>query len=69
MLVLAVVVHMLKYAPMGVSHPDNQETVTQLVRHIQDIYQAHHVPIQASEARFYATYFLLRTLFRQNLCG
>jgi hypothetical protein len=59
----------VKEAVGGVSHPDNQETVTQLVRHIQDTYQAHQVPIQASEARFYATYFLVQTLFDKIFVG
>ena len=53
----------------SVSHPDNQETVTRLVHHIQDTYQAHQVPIQASEARFYATYFLIQTLFDKIFVG
>ena len=59
----------VKEAVGGVSHPDNQETVTRLVRHIQDTYQAHQVPIQASEARFYATYFLVQTLFDKIFVG
>jgi hypothetical protein len=59
----------VKEAVGGVSHPDNQETVTQLARHIQDTYQAHQVPIQASEARFYATYFLIQTLFDKIFVG
>jgi GNAT superfamily N-acetyltransferase len=53
----------------GVSHPDNQDTVTRLVRHIQDTYQAHQVPIQACEARFYATYFVAQTLFDKIFVG
>ena len=53
----------------GVSHPDNQDTMTQLVRHLQDTYQAHQVPLQASEARFYATYFLIQTLFDKIFVG
>jgi hypothetical protein len=59
----------VKEAVGGVSHPDNQETVTQLMHHIQDIYQVHQVPIQASEARFYATYFLVQTLFDKIFVG
>jgi hypothetical protein len=59
----------VKEAIGGVSHPDNQETVRQLVRHLQDTYQAHHVPMQASDARFYATYFLLQTLFDTIFVG
>ncbi len=59
----------VKEAVGGVSHPDNQETVTRLVRHLQDTYQAHQVPIQASEARFYATYFLVQTLFDKIFVG
>jgi hypothetical protein len=39
------------------------------VRHIQDTYQVHQVPIQASEARFYATYFLVQTLFDKIFVG
>jgi hypothetical protein len=53
----------------GVSHPCNQETVIQLVCHIQDTYRAYKVPIQASEARFYATYFLVQTLFDKIFVG
>ena len=52
-----------------VSHPDNQDTVTRLVRHLQDTYQAHQVPLQASEARFYAIYFLIQTLFDKIFVG
>ena len=53
----------------GVSHPDNQHTVGRLVRHIQDNYQAHQVPIQESEAHFYAIYFLVQTLFDKIFVG
>jgi GNAT superfamily N-acetyltransferase len=59
----------VKEAVGGVSHPDNQETVTHLVRHLQDTYQAHQMPLQASEARFYATYFLIQTLFDTIFVG
>ena len=59
----------LKEALGGVSHPDNQDTLTRLVRHIQDTYQAHQVPVQAPEARFYATYFLVQTLFDKIFVG
>jgi hypothetical protein len=58
-----------KEAVGGVSHPDNQETVTRLERHIQDIYQTRQVRIQASDARFYATYFLVQTLFDKIFVG
>ena len=53
----------------GSSHPDNQHTVGRLVRHIQDNYQAHQVPIQESEAHFYAMYFLVQTLFDKIFVG
>jgi GNAT superfamily N-acetyltransferase len=59
----------VKEAVGGVSHPDNQETVARLVRHLQDTYQAHQVPLQASEAHFYATYFLIQTLFDKIFVG
>jgi hypothetical protein len=59
----------LKEGLGSVSHPDNQDTVTQLVRHIQDTYQAYQVPVQAPEARFYATYFLVQTLFDKIFVG
>ena len=59
----------VKEAVGSVSHSANQDTVTQLVRHIQDTYQVHQVPIQASEARFYATYFLVQTLFDKIFVG
>jgi hypothetical protein len=53
----------------GVSHPDNQDTLTRLVRHLQDTYQAHQVPVQEPEARLYATYFLVQTLFDTIFVG
>jgi hypothetical protein len=53
----------------SVSHPDNQDTLTHLVRHLQDTYQAHQVPVQAPEARLYATYFLVQTLFDTIFVG
>jgi len=59
----------LKEAVGGVSHPDNQETVARLVRHLQDTYQAHQVPLQASAARFDATYFLIQTLCDKIFVG
>jgi hypothetical protein len=59
----------VKEAVGGVSHPDNQETVTRLMRHIQDTYQTHQIPLQTSEARFYATYFLVQTLFDKIFVG
>ncbi len=59
----------VKEAVGGVSHPDNQGTLTHLVRHLQDTYQAHQVPIQAPEAHFYATYFLVHTLFDKIFVG
>ena len=59
----------LKEALDEVSHSDNQDTLTRLVRHIQDTYQAHQVPVQAPEARFYATYFLVQTLFDKIFVG
>jgi GNAT superfamily N-acetyltransferase len=59
----------VKEALGGVAHPYNQDTVTRLVRHLQDNYQAHQVPIQACEARFYATYFLVQTLFDKIFVG
>jgi hypothetical protein len=59
----------VKEAVGGMSHPDNQETLTRLVRHLQDTYQAHQVPLQASEAHFYATYFLVQTLFDKIFVG
>jgi GNAT superfamily N-acetyltransferase len=59
----------LKEGLGGVSHPDNQDTVTRLVSHIQDTYQAHQVPIQEREARFYAVYFLVQTLFDKIFVG
>jgi hypothetical protein len=37
----------VKEALDGVSHPDNRDTLTRLVRHIQDTYQAHQVPISS----------------------
>jgi GNAT superfamily N-acetyltransferase len=51
------------------SHPDNQHTLTRLVRHLADNYQAQRVPIQAPEVRFYATYFLVQTLFDKIFVG
>src|SRR5262249_19043484 len=59
----------VKEAVDSVSHPDNQATVSQLMRHLQATYQAHQVPLQASDARFYATYFLLQTLFDTIFVG
>jgi hypothetical protein len=59
----------VKEALDSLSHPDNQDTVTRLVRHIQDNYQAHRVPVQEREARFYATYFLVQTLFDKIFVG
>jgi GNAT superfamily N-acetyltransferase len=59
----------VKEALDGLSHPDNQDTVTRLMHHIQDTYQAHHVPIQARESRFYATYFVVQTLFDKIFVG
>jgi hypothetical protein len=53
----------------GVSHPDNQDTMTQLVRHLQDAYRAQRVPVQDPEARFYATYFVVQTLFDKIFVG
>ena len=53
----------------GVSHPDNQDTMTRLMRHIQHTYQAQQVPIQECETRFYATYFLVQTLFDKIFVG
>jgi hypothetical protein len=59
----------VKEAVGSVSHPDNQETMTRLERHIQDTYRAHQISIQASDARFYATYFLVQTLFDKIFVG
>jgi hypothetical protein len=59
----------VKEALGGMAHPDNQHTLTRLVRHIQDTYQAHRVPVPESEARFYATYFLVQTLFDKIFVG
>jgi GNAT superfamily N-acetyltransferase len=59
----------LKEGLGGVSHPDNQATMTRLMCHLQDTYQAHQVPVQAPEARFYATYFLAQTLFDKIFVG
>jgi hypothetical protein len=53
----------------GVSHPDNQGSLTRPVRHIQDNYRATRVPIEAPEWRFYATYFLVQTLFDKIFVG
>ena len=53
----------------GVSHSENQDTVTHLMRYLQDTYQVHQVPMQASYARFYATYFLVQTLFDKIFVG
>jgi GNAT superfamily N-acetyltransferase len=53
----------------AVSHPENQDTVTHLMRHLQATYQAHQVPIDASAARFYATYFVVQTLFDTIFVG
>jgi hypothetical protein len=61
--------HCRKEGMNDVSHPDNAATVTRLGRYIQDISQAHQVPIQASDARFYATYFLVQTLFDKIFVG
>jgi hypothetical protein len=59
----------VKEAMGSVSHPDNQETVTRLEHYLQDAYQAHQIPIQVSDARFYATYFLVQTLFDKIFVG
>lgn len=59
----------LKEGMGGVSHPENQDTVTLLMRYLQDAYQAHQVPMQASDTRFYATYFLVQTLFDKIFVG
>ena len=59
----------LKEALDEVSHSDNQDTLTRLVGHIQDTYQTHQVPVQAPEVRFYATYFLVQTLFDKIFVG
>jgi hypothetical protein len=53
----------------AVSHPANQETVTRLMRHLQATYQAHQMPIDASATRFYATYFVVQTLFDTIFVG
>jgi hypothetical protein len=53
----------------GVSHPHNQDTLNRLVHHIQDNYQTHQVPIEEREANFYATYFLVQTLFDKIFVG
>ncbi len=53
----------------GVSHPDNPDTVIQLARHIRSHYEACQVPIQEDDARFYATYFLVQTLFDKIFVG
>jgi hypothetical protein len=58
-----------KEAVGGVSHPDNQATVTRLLRHLQDTYQAEQVPIEENAARFYASYFLVQTLFDKIFVG
>jgi hypothetical protein len=52
-----------------VSHPDNRDTLTRLVRHIQDDYRAPRVPIETPEARLYATYFLVQILFDKIFVG
>jgi GNAT superfamily N-acetyltransferase len=59
----------LKEGVGGLSHPANQETLTRLVRHVEDTYRAHRVPVQDPEARFYATYFLVQTLFDTIFVG
>ncbi|HEX9867759.1 MAG TPA: hypothetical protein VGC99_04040 [Candidatus Tectomicrobia bacterium] len=59
----------VKEALGRVSHLDNQDTLTRLVRHLQDTYQAHQVPIQAPETRLYASYFLVQTLFDKIFVG
>jgi hypothetical protein len=59
----------IKEGAGGVSHPDNQDTLTHLVRHLKDTYQAHQVPIQAPETGLYATYFLVQTLFDKIFVG
>ena len=59
----------LKEGLASVSHPANQETTAQLVHYLQDTYQAHQRLIQENEARFYATYFLVQTLFDKIFVG
>jgi hypothetical protein len=53
----------------AVSHPQNQDTVTHLIRHLHAIYQAHQIALEPSAARFYAIYFLLQTLFDSIFVG
>jgi hypothetical protein len=50
-------------------HTRTIRTLTRLVRHLQDTYQAHQVPVQEPEARLYATYFLVQTLFDTIFVG
>jgi hypothetical protein len=66
---MLVVDNCLKEALGGVSHPDNQDTMTQLVHHLQDAYRAQRVSVQDPEARFYATYFVVQTLFDKIFVG
>ena len=58
-----------KEALGGVSHPDNQDTVIRLERHIQGNYRAHQVPLRRQKPRFYATYFLVQTLLNKIFVG
>jgi hypothetical protein len=53
----------------GVSHPGNQDTLRQLVRHLQEIYRVQNVPVQDPEVHLYATYFLVQTLFDKIFVG
>ena len=59
----------LKEGLGGVSHPDNQDTVTRLMRHIQDTYQAHQVPVEASAGALLRHLFSGPDAVRHDLCG
>ncbi len=59
----------LKEGLGDVSHPDNQDTASRLARYIQEHYDASQVPIEEGAARFYATYFVVQTVFDKIFVG
>ncbi len=52
-----------------VSHPENQETIIRLAHYIRDHYAVSQVPIREDDARFYATYFVVQTVFDKIFVG
>jgi hypothetical protein len=51
------------------SHPDNRQTLAELERYVKGVYQGDQVAIDDVEARAYAHYFLMQTLFDRIFVG